>query len=125
MPWLIAAILSANPHLPAAEMAQHMVSLPVPPRIMEAMIYTESEWNPRCRGTHGEVGLCQILPMWHPPAGWSAQMDWAAKYLAGQNHDSWRLRLADYNGGPGGHRKARCLRYADRVLRRAKGVKAR
>jgi hypothetical protein len=122
---LLALVLAANPSLSqplAHDFAAHMMVLDkqVPPRIMEALVFEESRWHPTCRGTHGEVGLCQIMPLHHPPRGWTKQMDWAARFLSGQRHESMRLKLADYNGGPGGHRKQRCLRYADRILRRAR-----
>ncbi len=127
MPWLLAAILSANPHCPVPQqMAAHLVKpdSQVPARIMEAMIWEESRWDPKCRGTAGEVGLCQIHPVHRPPRGWTAQMDWSANHLQilRKKGGTWEVALAAYNGGWGGRNHGRCRRYAARVLRRAKGV---
>jgi len=129
MPWLIAAILSANPNLPAAEMAAHLVKIEraggPPTSIMYgiACVETGDTWNPRTRGKAGEVGLFQIHPCHKPPKGWTAQMDWAAAHLAGlkRRGGSWSVALAAYNGGWGGRNKPACKRYANRVL--AKGAK--
>jgi len=125
-PLLVALILAANPHLAqplASDFAAHLTKLDpqVPARIMEAMIYYESEWHPNCRGAAGEVGLTQIHPCHHPPGGWTARMDWSANHLAGLKAKgrTWEVALAAYNGGWGGRNYPQCKKYAKRVLRRA------
>lgn len=126
---LLALILTANPTLDAPKpevAALHMLKLErrtgVPARILEAVIYEESRWNPKCRGRAGEIGLCQIHPCHNPPRGWCAQMDWAANHLRDlkRRYGSWRVAVAAYNGGPGNKHHRRCRRYAERVLRRAR-----
>ncbi len=43
----------------------------VDPALVKAIVWRESRFNPRARGSRGEIGLMQILPM-------AAAKDWAA-----------------------------------------------
>jgi len=137
MPALALLILAANPHLPAGEMAAHLTKIEQaggpPASVMYGLICVETgdTWKTTTRGAAGEWGLTQVHPCHkklHAQAhtGWVGQMDAGASILRDcmrRHPKSMRAALADYNGGPSGHRKARCLRYADRTL--AKGAKAK
>jgi len=125
---LLAFITAVNPQLPIAEeAAEHLVLIEQAggpkAHVMAAMIAVESHWRPSTRGRAGEVGLCQIHPCHKPPRGWTAQMDWAARYLQrllDAEQGNYRRALARYNGGPRGAHKCRCLRYADVILKKAR-----
>jgi hypothetical protein len=133
---LTALILAANPHLPAQEMAAHLVLIEQhggpPAHVMFGVIMVETgdSWNTKTRGRAGEVGLCQIHPCHgalyrQARRGWTANMDMGALILTAcrkKHPDSWQAALADYNGGPRGHRKWQCQRYAARALSRARPV---
>lgn len=53
--------------LPAAEFVVRLadVHFPEDPELLLALIGVESHYNVWCRGTAGEVGLCQIRPGFH------------------------------------------------------------
>lgn len=86
----------------------------VDPRLVAAVGYVESRWNPRTVGSHNDTGLMQILPStaaWIAGRlGWS-EYDlfdpwtnltmgiWYLQALHGE-YGSWEKALAAYNGGP-------------------------
>lgn len=125
-------ILALNPtfHAPQ-DAAEHLVTIQSAggptAALMAAMIAVESEWDPKCRGRAGEVGICQIHPCHHPPDGWTAQMDWAAAKLRTyyERSGSWEAALAAYNGGWGARNSSRCRQYARRVLAKAEALAER
>ena len=92
------------------------------PELLAALIYHESRFNPHARGAAGERGLCQILR--GAPWDIAGNVRMGARILAAgiKAEDSERLGAARFNGGPRGPRVARCLRYADAVLRIAAGL---
>ena len=94
-------------------------------------VETGEKWRHTCRGKAGEVGLTQILPSTARACGYSVsrlRKDWGyqilcgAYYLSGQEGDI-RHQVARYNGGPRGPKRARCLRYADKIIRKARGMR--
>ena len=96
------------------------------PGVFRAQIGVESGWNPRAKSRAGALGLCQIIPKWHPPMRGRCfdpfdSMDYAAALMkAHLKRRGWDYReaLADYNVGPHAVGAARLegLAYADKIL---------
>ena len=67
----------------------------------------ESGFNPDAVGAKGEMGIAQIIPVYHPevsnPFNPFESMDYAAKTLAGYNASfgSWESAFAAWNAGTG------------------------
>jgi soluble lytic murein transglycosylase-like protein len=100
------------------------------PRLLAAVIKLESRFDPTTVGTHGEVGLMQILPS---TGAWLAQsvgmesydlrndatsLELGALYLAInlREYGSVEKALAVYNGGPGAAEGWASNIYVERVL---------
>jgi len=80
------------------------------PSLVQAVIKTESDGNPRCVSSAGAMGLMQLMPENVKEAGISDPFDpeqniaAGTKQLAGlmsQYHGNLDLALAGYNAGPG------------------------
>lgn len=81
----------------------------IPKNLFEAIIQTESSWNPQAVSPVGAQGLGQLMPDTAAELGCSdpfdpeQNLDASAKYVK-QLYDmfgDWDLVLAAYNGGPG------------------------
>ena len=80
------------------------------PALVQAVIKTESDGNPRCVSTAGALGLMQLMPENVKEAGISDPFDPEQNIAAGtkqlggllsQYHGNLDLALAGYNAGPG------------------------
>jgi len=103
----------------------------VDPRLVAAVGFVESRWNPNTVGSHNDTGLMQILPStaaWIAGRlGWS-EYDlfdpwtnltmgiWYLQALHGE-YGSWEKALAAYNGGPGHAHLGAGHPYVARVMR--------
>jgi soluble lytic murein transglycosylase-like protein len=76
-------------------------------RLMAALVWSESGFNPNAVSSAGAIGLAQLMPgtaaalgvdPWHP----HQNLDGGSRYLAAQinRFGSWELGLAAYNAGP-------------------------
>lgn len=97
-------------HVEAAE-ARHAL----PPGLLDALVWTESRYNPGAVSKAGAVGLGQLMPGTARDLGVTnrfdpvANLDGAARYLR-QMLDKFgvvHLALAAYNAGPGAVERAR------------------
>lgn len=118
------------PHIYAAE-----AKYALPPGLLDALVWTESRYNPLAVSRVGAAGLGQLMPVTARELGVAnrfdplANIDGAARYLR-QMLDRFRvvhLALAAYNAGPGAVTKARGIprngetpAYVRNVLRRWK-----
>lgn len=83
------------------------------PVLFEALIWAESDFNPKCRSGVGAMGLAQLMPPTARMLGvkdpWDPEQNLmgGAKYLAMQfkTFKDTSLALAAYNAGPGNVRK--------------------
>ena len=84
------------------------------PILFEALIWAESDFNPKCRSGVGAMGLAQLMPPTAKMLGvknpWDPEQNLmgGAKYLAMQFKTfdgNVSLALAAYNAGPGNVRK--------------------
>lgn len=93
----------------------------IPPDILKAIFYKESNWNPAARGDGGKsYGIGQVYTTAHPDydiargqQDVSYQIDYSARLLAGlyKSTGDWRTAVRKYNGsGP------MAERYADDVM---------
>lgn len=93
----------------------------IPPDILKAIFYKESNWNPAARGDGGKsYGIGQVYTTAHPDydvargqQDVSYQIDYSAKFLANlyKQTGDWRTAVRRYNGsGP------MAERYADDVM---------
>lgn len=93
----------------------------IPPDILKAIFYKESNWNPAARGDGGKsYGIGQVYTTAHPDydiargqQDVSYQIDYSAKLLSGlyKQTGNWRTAVRRYNGsGP------MAERYADDVM---------
>lgn len=93
----------------------------IPPDILKAIFYKESNWNPAARGDGGKsYGIGQVYTTAHPDydvargqQDVSYQIDYSAKLLSGlyKSTGDWRTAVRKYNGaGP------MAERYADDVM---------
>jgi len=106
--------------LPAAEFVVRLanVHFPEDPELLLALIGVESHYNVWCRGTAGEVGLCQIRPGFHGASAADlidpeANVRTAARILRQNIRAAGSIEggLRRYNGTGGA-----AERYAGRVL---------
>ena len=107
------------------------------PEIMVALIYTESRWNHRAVSRSNACGLTQVLPKYtkNPKLTCKSLFDpetsiwtgakklnyWIYKYGKGNK----KIGLCGYNAGfrcKGKNKHKRGMRYAKRVLKRAKNL---
>jgi hypothetical protein len=97
------------PHVYAAE-----AKYALPPGLLDALVWTESRYNPLAVSRVGAAGLGQLMPATARELGVAnrfdpvANIDGAARYLR-QMLDRFgvvHLALAAYNAGPGAVRKA-------------------
>ena len=79
----------------------------LPPRLLQALVWQESRFNPMAISPAGAAGLAQLMPatarsLGVNPRDPKANLDGGARYLAQQyqRFRSWRLALAAYNAGP-------------------------
>lgn len=103
----------------------------VDPRLLAAIVTVETEWNPHAVGSHGELGLMQIMPA---TGEWLAGLAGLQEYDLADPATSLRLgalylsalmreygtpekALAVYNGGPAAAEHWQTNLYARRVLR--------
>jgi soluble lytic murein transglycosylase-like protein len=103
----------------------------IDPRLLAAIATVETEWNPDAVGTHGELGLTQILP---ETGAWLAELAGLPAYNLADPETSLRLSalylslllseyetpekaLACYNGGPGAVTDWETNLYVRRVLK--------
>ena len=139
-PQTVAHWLTSQRHMPAAEakaVANQIVYCAnlteLDPFVLAALIDVETgeTWRQSTKGRAGERSVCQFLRSTARSCGYDwgricRDRDYAilcgAYYLAGQK-GSIREKLCRYNGGPAGPRKARCRRYAETVLRKAKRMR--
>lgn len=100
---------SLLPHVYAAE-----AKYALPPGLLDALVWTESRYNPLAVSRVGAAGLGQLMPATARELGVAnrfdpvANIDGAARYLR-QMLDRFgvvHLALAAYNAGPGAVRKA-------------------
>jgi len=84
------------------------------PSLVQAVIKTESDGNPRCVSRAGAMGLMQLMPDNVKEAGVTDPFDPEQNIAAGteqlagllsQYHGNLDLALAGYNAGPGNVRK--------------------
>ena len=98
------------PHVAAAERQYAL-----PPGLLDALIWTESRYNPWARSKAGAVGLGQLMPGTAQAVGVANRYDpkasvWgAARYLSQmiQQFGAIHLAVAAYNAGPGAVQAAR------------------
>ncbi|MDB4894608.1 MAG: murein transglycosylase-like protein [Firmicutes bacterium] len=103
----------------------------IDPRLLAAIATVETEWNPNAVGTHGELGLTQILP---ETGAWLAELAGLKEYNLADPETSLSLSalylslllkeygtpekaLACYNGGPSAVADWETNLYARRVLK--------
>lgn len=72
MPTMVDNIMLVNPHLTevqatqiAASIYQYSAVYEIDPKLTAAIIMVESKFNPRARGSKGEIGLMQLRPQFH------------------------------------------------------------
>lgn len=107
-------------------------------RLLDALIYQESTWNPYAVSAAGAKGLAQLMPdtareLRVVDVFDAGQNIWGAAWYLRQLHDrfgSWRLALAAYNAGPTRVAKCGCVppfvettRYVRDVLGAIEGSK--
>lgn len=115
---------SPRPALALAKaIAVHAEAAGLPAELAEAVIRRESRFNPKARGSHGEIGLMQIKPATARAIGYrgsaaglydvETNLTWGMAYLAG----AYRLAGGDtcgtvlrYNAGHGARRMTRQAR---------------
>lgn len=103
----------------------------IDPRLLAAVVTVETEWNPHAVGSHGELGLTQVLPS---TGAWLADLAGMKEYDLADPETSLKLgalyismllkeygtpekALAAYNGGPGAVEHSETNLYARRVLK--------
>jgi hypothetical protein len=103
----------------------------IDPRLLAAIATVETEWDPNAVGTHGELGLTQVLP---ETGAWLAKLAGLTEYNLADPETSLRLSalylslllkeyetpekaLACYNGGPSAVTDWETNLYARRVLK--------
>lgn len=97
---------SCNPIINAAYYAEKATG--IDHKLLLAIAKVESNWNPRAIGkSHGEVGLMQLRPQFHPGVGFGIKQNMlmGAKYLAKlkkMKYSKWgKAWFVAYNVGPG------------------------
>lgn len=111
---------------------QAALSAGVNPDIFNALITTESHWDPYALSPKGAIGLTQLMPgtagdlrvnAYDPIDNLKGGATYLAKML-GLSGGDYRVALAKYNAGPNatGNALAAGYSYADTVLARATGA---
>lgn len=82
----------------------------LPENLLANLIAIESGYDPKAESPAGAIGLCQIIPKWHPNVDpWNpiASIYYAASYLNKlfKRFKNWDMVLAAYNWGPTNVRK--------------------
>lgn len=117
----MASLATGGDYRAMAATSANRYGIPVP--IFDALVQTESAYDPNARGRAGEIGLAQLMPStalqlkvnpWNP----AENLTGAAAYLRQQfdRFGSWTNALAAYNGGPGGYLGTQAQGYARKVL---------
>lgn len=86
-------------------------------RLLDALIYQESAWNPYAVSAAGARGLAQLMPdtareLKVVDVFDAGQNIWGAAWYLRQMYDrfdSWHLALAAYNAGPTRVARCRCI----------------
>jgi soluble lytic murein transglycosylase-like protein len=101
------------------------------PRVLAAIITVETDWDPHAVGSHGELGLMQILPSTgaylaekagleeYNLADTATSLELGALYIAEllEQYGSTQKALAAYNGGPRAVKNAETNIYARKVMK--------
>lgn len=113
----------------------------IDPAVFQALVQTESDFNPKLVSSAGAMGLCQLMPATAAQLGVKdpfdpqQSLDGGAKYLSQmlkQFNGDLKLALAAYNAGPGAVTRAggvppfpETQDYVRKVMSRAENYRGR